>query len=206
MISSIFVLGLSSSFLGALPLGMLNITVLKLSLEGKIRAAFGFALGAICIEFFQIAITLFAMQKLLTIPFFATLLTIISIPILLFLGFQSFKTPPPSINAPKMAGEAAFQHHFLTGIKLSAANVLIYPFWLLWGNIFLQNGWFYAQASHFLTFSLGASLGTLGAFAVFIVLGKLISPYLSRFQHIFGAVVGVAFIGFAFLQCFKLFQ
>ncbi len=206
MISSILILGLSSSFLGALPLGMLNISVLRLSLEGKIRAAFGFALGAIFIEFSQITITLFAMQKLLTIPFLAISMTFISIPILLFLGFQSFKTPPPSIPPPKMLEKEAFRYHFLTGIKLSAANVLIYPFWLLWGNIFLQNGWFHAQASHFLMFSFGASLGTLGAFTVFIVLGKLISPYLSRFQHIFSSVVGAAFIGFAFLQIFKLFQ
>ena len=55
-------LGFTSSFIGTLPLGMLNLTVLQLSLANRQKQAIAFSLGATVIEFAQIGLTLLGMN------------------------------------------------------------------------------------------------------------------------------------------------
>ena len=204
-IFSIFWLGITGSFMGALPLGMLNLSILQLSLEGRQRTAFWFGLGAAVIECVQILLTLLCMQLLFQIPYLTTVLTVVSIPILIVLGIKTWQTPL-SKNRPKTALEEKISTSFRRGGILSLANVLVYPFWLLWGNVFVQNGWLTTEPLSLTTFSAGAGIGTMGAFICFIVLGKLINPYLGSVQKGFNRFVGATFLCFACIQIFKLSQ
>ena len=77
-------LGFTSSFVGTLPLGMLNLTILQLALANRQQQAMAFSLGATLIEFIQISITLLSMNVLLAIPQLSQAISIISIPILLY--------------------------------------------------------------------------------------------------------------------------
>ncbi len=212
-ITSEITLGITSSFMGTLPLSMLNMSILQLSLDGKYRAAWAFLMGAALIEFCQIVLTLIGMQWLLTIPHLTAILTCVSIPILLIIGIKTWKTPTKEIEIDKLPinsniskTDILYQNtpYFRNGFILSAMNVMTYPFWLLWGNVFVQNGWLTPQYSDIMAFSLGACIGTVGAFGSFIILGKLIHPYLNTVQSRFNQVLGATFVGFACVQLFKL--
>jgi threonine/homoserine/homoserine lactone efflux protein len=212
-LTSEITLGITSSFMGTLPLSMLNMSILQLSLDGKYRAAVAFLMGAALIEFCQICLTLMGMQWLMTISHLTAILTCVSIPILLIIGIKTWKTPTKQIDIDKLPLDNNVSktdivnqntRHFRNGFILSAMNVMTYPFWLLWGNIFVQNKWLTPQYSDIMAFSTGACLGTVGAFGSFIVLGKLINPYLNTVQSRFNQVLGAMFVGFACIQLFKL--
>jgi threonine/homoserine/homoserine lactone efflux protein len=193
-------LGIMSSFVGALPLGMLNLTVLQLSLAHRQRQAVLFSLGAVIVEFLQIFFTFLMMDLLLHIPQLNSILAIVSIPILLFLGFKNLK------NSVYTEGSSLTNKNaFLQGVLLSFANVLVYPFWLLWGNLFVKNGWLQPDALSYSTFAFGASLGTFGAFLAFILLGTVLWQHLQRFQRVTNKLIALAFFGFAGFQIFNLF-
>jgi threonine/homoserine/homoserine lactone efflux protein len=192
-------LGFTSSFVGTLPLGMLNLTILQLALANRQQQAMAFSLGATLIEFVQIGITLLGMNVLLAVPLLSQAIAIISIPILLYLGYKNFKNKENTEGVTLTAKSAFWQ-----GIILGFANVVVYPFWLLWGNIFVQNGWLTPTPEAYFYFSLAAAIGTLGAFLFFILLGKILWQRLSRVQKMIDKLIGYTFWGFAVFQFVKL--
>jgi threonine/homoserine/homoserine lactone efflux protein len=192
-------LGFTSSFVGTLPLGMLNLTILQLALANRQQQAIAFSLGATLIEFIQIGITLLGMNVLLAIPQLSQAISIISIPVLLYLGYQNFKKKEETEGITLTAKSAFWQ-----GIVLGFANVVVYPFWLLWGNVFVQNGWLQPTPEAYFYFSFAAAIGTLGAFLFFILLGKILWKRLNGVQKMIDKLIGYTFFGFAAFQFFKL--
>jgi threonine/homoserine/homoserine lactone efflux protein len=192
-------LGFTSSFLGTLPLGMLNLTILQLALAKKREQAFWFSLGATVIEFLQIGITLLGMNVLLTIPQLSQGIALISIPVLLYLGFVNLKKRSDTEGA-SLTTKSAFRQ----GMVLAFANVVVYPYWLLWGHLFVQNGWLQPTPTAYFYFSFSAAIGTLGAFLFFILLGKIMWKRLNRVQYVIDKVIAFSFFGFAAFQFFKL--
>ncbi len=192
-------LGFTSSFIGTLPLGMLNLTVLQLSLANRQKQAIAFSLGATVIEFAQIGLTLLGMNVLLTIPQLSNIFSIISIPILIYLAVQNFKKGSNTegvLLSPKST--------FYQGIVLGFANVIVYPFWLLWGNIFVQNGWLIPTPEAYFYFSFAAAMGTFGAFLFFILLGKILWKRLTRLQGTIDKLIAFTFLGFAAFQFYSV--
>jgi threonine/homoserine/homoserine lactone efflux protein len=192
-------LGFTSSFLGTLPLGMLNLTILQLALTNRQQQAMAFSLGATLIEFVQIGITLLGMNMLLAVPLLNQAISIISIPILLYLGYQNFQKKEETEGITLTSKSAFWQ-----GIVLGFANVVVYPFWLLWGNVFVQNSWLQPKPEAYFYFSFAAAIGTFGAFLFFILLGKILWQRLSRVQKMIDKLIGYTFFGFAAFQFFKL--
>jgi threonine/homoserine/homoserine lactone efflux protein len=192
-------LGFTSSFLGTLPLGMLNLTILQLALANRQQQAVAFSLGATLIEFVQIGITLLGMNVLLAVPLLSQAISVISIPILLYLGYQNFQKKEET-EGLKLTSKSAFWQ----GILLGFANVVVYPFWLLWGNVFVQNDWLTPTPEAYFYFSFAAAIGTFGAFLFFILLGKILWKRLSRVQKMIDKLIGYTFFGFAAFQFFKL--
>lgn len=192
-------IGFSSSFIGALPLGVLNMTVLKFALTNQQRKALEFSLGAVLVEFFQVFITLLGLNVLLSIPYLKEILGVISIPILVYLAIVNLKAKP-NLNE----SEGGQYSSFTRGVLLSLANVLIYPFWILWGSVFIQNGWLPPNTNAYFIFSLGAGAGAMGGYLVFIILGKLMWKYVTQLQQYINQVLAFTFFGFAVWQGYRL--
>jgi threonine/homoserine/homoserine lactone efflux protein len=192
-------LGFTSSFIGTLPLGMLNLTVLQLSLANRQKQAISFSLGASVIEFVQIGVTLLGMNVLLAIPQLSNVFSLISIPILIYLAVKNLKK-----GKNTEGGYLTAQSTFYQGIVLGFANVVVYPFWLLWGNIFVQNGWLSPTTTAYFYFSFAAAVGTFGAFLFFILLGKVLWKRLARLQGVIDKLIAYTFLGFAAFQFYTV--
>ena len=199
-------LGFTSSFIGTLPLGMLNLTVLQLSLANRQKQAMAFSWGATVIEFAQILITLLGMNVLLTIPQLSNIFSIFSIPILIYLAVQNLKkgSNTEGSNPETSRGHLTTKSTFYQGIVLGFANVVVYPFWLLWGNIFVQNGWLKPTPEAYFYFSFAAAVGTFGAFLFFILLGKILWKRLTRLQGTIDKLIAFTFLGFAAFQFYTV--
>ncbi len=192
-------LGFTSSFIGTLPFGMLNLTILQLSLANRQKQAIAFSLGATVIEFAQIGLTLLGMNVLLTIPQLSNIFLIISIPVLIYLAIQNLKK-----GSHTEGGHLTTKSTFYQGVVLGFANVIVYPFWLLWGNIFVQNGWLSPTPSAYFYFSLAAAMGTFGAFLFFILLGKILWKRLTSLQGMIDKLIAYTFLGFAAFQFYTV--
>ena len=192
-------LGFSSSFIGTLPLSMLNLTILQMTLSNRQQQAISFSLGASVIEFFQIGITLLGMNVLLSVPYLSTIFAVVSIPILIFLAIKNLKKKGHTEGVTLLPKNAFYQ-----GLVLGFANVVVYPFWLLWGNVFVQNGWLKPEPIAYFYFSLSATVGTFAGFFVFILLGKMLWKRLMWLQNMMDKLIAYAFFGFAALQFYTV--
>jgi hypothetical protein len=195
----VFGLGLVSSFIGTLPLSTLNLSILKLALANQHGQALSFTYAASIIEFIQVGLTLPLMNVLTAIPYFKSGLAMVSIPIFIFLGYKSFKT------AVKTEGGTTVKNDgFKQGLLLSLANVMVYPFWLLWGHVFVENGWLKTDVYSLSFFCAGAGIGTFAAFLGFVYLGKMLWKRLYRLQFFINKLIALAFFSFAILQIYAV--
>ena len=74
----LFSLGFMSSFICTLPSGMLNLTVLQLTLANRQNQAVALSLGATAVAFVQIGLTLLGVNALLAMPQLNNVFSIIS--------------------------------------------------------------------------------------------------------------------------------
>jgi hypothetical protein len=192
-------LGFASSFIGTLPLSTLNLSILKLALDNRHQAALSFTYSASIVEFIQVCLTLPLLGVLASIPNLKAGFALISIPVLLFLGYKSYKT---AVNTE--GGKMVENDGFKQGLLLGCANVMVYPFWLLWGHVFVNNGWLKLDFASLSIFCIGAGIGTFLAFLVFVFLGKILWKRLSPLQFLINRLIALTFFGFAFLQLYNV--
>ncbi len=193
-------LGMTSGFMGALPFGVLNLTVLQLALANRPRQALAFGFGAAAVAFVQIGVTSAGMTILIGIPYFHDLLAAISIPILLILGIKNVRSTPFDPTQAKVKAQNAFYQ----GMFLSMANVMAYPFWLFWGHLFVQNQWLKPSFAGYFYFSIGAGTGTLATFVLFVGIGKILWKHLIFLQTSIHKLIALTFFAFAAFQLYSL--
>ena len=201
-------LGFVSSFVGTLPLSTLNLSILKLAISNRHEAALSFTYSASIVEFIQICLTLPMMGILATIPNLKTGFALISIPVLFFLGYKSYQTAVNTIspNHDETVANTIKNDGFKQGLILGCANVMVYPFWLLWGHVFVSNGWLKLDFASLSVFCIGTGVGTFLAFLVFVFLGKILLKRLSHLQFFINRMIAYTFFGFAFLQLYTVIK
>lgn len=194
-------LGLVSSFIGTLPLSTLNLSILKLALANRHQSALSFTYSASIVEFIQVCLTLPLLGILTAIPNLKAGFALVSIPILVFLGYKSYKT---AVNTE--GGNVNDNDGFKQGLILSCTNMMVYPFWLLWGHVFVSNDWLKLDFASLSLFCIGAGIGTFLAFLVFVFLGKILWKRLYHLQFLINRLIALTFFGFAVLQLCSVFK
>lgn len=197
-------LGFVSSFIGTLPLSTLNLSILKLALANRHQSALSFTYSASIVDFIQVYITLLLMDSLTSISHLKTNLSLISIPILLYLGYQSYNTAIYKIAETEK--EKIEKDSFRQGLLLGCSNVMVYPFWLLWGQLFVNNGWLKTDFISLSIFCMGAGMGTFLAFLIFVFMGKILKEHLYHLQFLINRFIGLTFWVLALLQAYSIFK
>lgn len=180
-----------TSFLGSIPLGMINLTVVNLSIRKGFWESFKFSVGAAGLEFFQAFVSLFLLTYLNRIPDLTFWFKVVTIPIFLFLAWQNF-THNPAVEKPKERGK--LDNPFIYGALISSINILAYPYWIVWGNFFISQGLPLNDTPHILLFSAGTTTGCLTALVLFGLLSTLISKKAKKFNEISHKIIGGVFL------------
>lgn len=149
------------SFLGSIPPGTLNLTVLQLGLEKKINIAWRFAAAAALIEYpyAWLAVTF---ENLITAsPVILDNFKLISAIAMIVLGglnvWWAFK---PTVFAEKFQRSG-----FRRGVILSILNPLALPFWIAITAYLKMQGWVVLPGNaHLHAYLAGISLGALALF------------------------------------------
>ncbi|RRB03983.1 hypothetical protein [Larkinella rosea] len=191
-----FVVGWLVSFLGSLPIGILNLTIVRVSLQQGLRAAFAFAFACTLIEFIYSYGAVWLTGFIIQYAFFKLLTDGLTMLLLLALGLYYLRK---QFVLPTTSGKSV--QPFTLGIGLSIINVAAFPFWIFYTALLTQKGWVSLPGpSPILVYVLGISLGTLTGLWFFVGLGQRLNAFLSTHLHRFDRVMGWLCVGLAVVQ------
>lgn len=158
------------SFLGALPLGTLNITALRIT-EYSIASALAFILAVSISEILVVGLLLKFVHRI-QIP--VTILKTLWISVILFLIYLSYKSISPDqiSNITIFSSSVTLNSALLTGLMLSMTNPIQCIFWLGWNEMLYKQHpalppW---KTPFYLT---GIAAGTFVALSIYVLLGML---------------------------------
>ena len=188
------------SFVGSLPLGMINLTVAETAMRKGFRVAIPIAAGASLVELVQVLIAVKFAQFFSDNPQVETFIQWIAIVVFLGLGlYFLLKKPEPMKTEPEQKSVGFFK-----GMLLASINVLAIPFWVFWGIKLGADGLLQSENLFLFLFALGSSLGTFLLLLTYAKLSVLIFQRLSRIQDLTGKIIGVIFLGLGLYQVMRM--
>ncbi|MBA4144157.1 MAG: hypothetical protein C0523_00220 [Cytophaga sp.] len=164
-----FLIGFIISFVGSIPPGTLNLSVLQLGLEGKIKTALRFALAISIIEYPYAWIGVEFEHWITSNPSVVENFRLITAIVMTTLGVLSIlqvKNPPATTNKFRESG-------FRRGIVLSILNPMAIPFWVAITAYFKAHGWIDLSTAGLVhTYVFATSLGAMALLTLFIFLAN----------------------------------
>ena len=165
-----FGVGLGSSFLGALPLGTVNLTVAHTTLQKSFKAALWMSVAAALVEIVHSFVAVHC-GMLITDQINASVYTqILSLSIFLALGLYFILKKE---GAPKQT-KGRYGSDFVKGGLLALINPQAIPFWVFVTTYLQSSGYIKLGFSNVIIFLIGISIGKLLALVLFGVLSKTI--------------------------------
>ncbi|MDI9357656.1 MAG: LysE family transporter [Phycisphaerales bacterium] len=200
---ALLLIGLVISFVGNLPLGFINITVIQIAIQWGALDAFIFSLGATCTEIFLVYCSLLFINKILQLKWIIKLLDIIGILFLFILSAYAFYAIHEGNAHALSTAKKPSMPLFLWGILISAINPMAIPFWFGWSSILFSKKILKPTHKNYQIYVTGIGIGSLLSLGLFIVSGKWIYKLLSNHLFILNAIIGSCFLIIACLQAYK---
>ncbi len=164
-----FLLAFLFSFLGSIPPGTLNLTVLQLGLERKTNIAWRFAIGVAIVEYPYAWLAVKFENLITSSPVILDNFKLISAIVMILLGtLNIWSTQKPTVFTEKFQ-ESGFRR----GIILSILNPLALPFWIAITAYLSVQGWIMLSDNTDLhSYLLGISLGALSLLVMVAYLAR----------------------------------
>ncbi|GJM32451.1 MAG: hypothetical protein DHS20C18_14520 [Saprospiraceae bacterium] len=203
----LFLFGGSLSFLGTIPLGPINLSIVDTTIKYHIRAAIWVALGATVVEICNSFIALYCntyVHQILETGFWTRLVTAI-----LFLLFGSIFFFRENKVHPEMENDKKRNHHFLLGIGVALLNLQSIPYWIYFFSALknLHPGGFglHMQVAEIIWLLLGIASGKFFALLCFGWLSQLIKSRVNSIRLYMNKIIGGVLIIIGIVQAFRAF-
>lgn len=192
--------GFAISFIGSLPLGVLNLTIIDISLKRNLWQAFYFALAVCIVEYGQAFLAIKFSTVLTTYPDLKYYINLFVIPVFIGLGLYYFFKKEATDEQQKTPSS-----DFGRGLLLSIINPLAIPFWIAWGTIGHAKGWLVLENTPIAVFVLGISLGTLSTLMLFALASKFVIHKVALVNKWINEIIGVVLIILGIYQTIRVF-
>jgi threonine/homoserine/homoserine lactone efflux protein len=204
-LARVFFWGMMVSFLGALPLGTLNILTMKISLDEGVKNAIYFTFGSLLTEMIYVRLSLVGInwirkqKKLFQWLEWITLAIVGALAIGSFMAAINYNPSTPNVknNLPDI-------NRFFLGMFLCAISPMQIPFWFGWSTVLFTKKILLPTNSNYNIYIIGIGLGTLLGNCVFIFGGKFVVEKLNTNQNILNYVIGSIFALTAIIQLIKI--
>ena len=173
-----FIMGFAFSFIGSIPPGTINVSVLQLSLNRQFAAAMRFAMAASLIEYPYVLIAVKFENWITSTPMIIANFQIIGGSVMLLLGVINLWS---SVNPGKLS-EKLQESGFRKGLLISMANPLAIPFWIGITAYLKSNHWVDTTENKVYFYALAISLGTFVLLVLVAILAKKVAPLLQHSQ------------------------
>lgn len=170
----VFLMGFIFSFIGSIPPGSLNLTVLQLSLEKKISIALRFALAVSIIEYPYTWIGVHFQYLISSSPVVVENFQLIAAIVMTALGvYNLWPTRTPTGFAKKF-NESGFRR----GIVLSILNPMAIPYWMGFTAYLKAQGWIDLATPGLLhSYVLGTAFGAMALLTLLVFFAQRLAPY-----------------------------
>jgi threonine/homoserine/homoserine lactone efflux protein len=172
MILQVFLIGLVVSFVGSIPPGTLNILVLQLGLENKIKTALRFALAVALVEYPYAWIAVEFEQWITSSPLILQNFQLTGATVMTTIGaFSLWSARKPSDFSVKFQ-----QSGFRRGLMLSILNPQAIPFWIALTAYLKIEGWIVLDTSARLhSYVFGTSVGVMILLSILALMARKVS-------------------------------
>lgn len=174
MIFQVFIIGLLFSFLGSIPPGTLNLAVLQLGMEHKVRTAMRFTLAVAIIEYPYAWVAVVFADWITASPVVINNFQLITSVVMTLIGlFSIWSARKPSEFSVRFNDSG-----FRRGLILSILNPMAIPFWIAYTAFLKSQGWIDLSTPALLhSYLLGTSVGVAILLTLFAFLAKRLSVY-----------------------------
>jgi threonine/homoserine/homoserine lactone efflux protein len=170
----VFFLGFIFSFVGSIPPGTLNVTVLQLALERQIQTALRFALAVAIIEYPYAWMGVQFEYYISNSPVVLENFQLIAALVMTLLGIMNLWPGKPPTGFARKFHESGFRR----GIILSLLNPMAIPYWMGFTAYLKAQGWIELGTAGLLhSYIFGTAVGTLFLLGVLIFFAQRLAPY-----------------------------
>lgn len=191
--------GLLISFLGALPLGTLNLTAFEIAASKGLLSALWFCMAVVLVELVVVRLTLFGNERLQLNGKVMDYLLPLGILLLMYLSISHFmdSTRIGEVDS-KIGLLPRFKSTFVLGFLLSALNPLQIPFWMTWNKVLESKGILETKRRDYTFYISGIGMGTLIGLGAFVLAGKYIFTNYNDYSKVTNLIMGLLYLGFSF--------
>lgn len=173
----VFLLGCFFSFIGSIPPGTLNLSVLQLGLEGKVGTALRFTSAVAIIEYPYTWIGVQFEYWITSTPMVLENFQLITAVAMTTIGILNLWSAEKPSNFSIKFSESGFRR----GLILSILNPMAIPFWIGVTAYLKAQGWVDLRSVWLLhSYVLGTSVGALLLLFLFAFLAKRLSVYVQN--------------------------
>lgn len=174
MILQVFIIGAVISFIGSIPPGTLNLSVLQLGMEHKTKTALRFALAVSIIEYPYAWVGVVFEDWITSSPVVVDNFQLITAVVMLVIGiFSIWSARKPSEFSIKF-NESGFRR----GLILSILNPMAIPFWVAYTAFLKSQGWIDLSTQWRVhSYVLGTSIGVMILLTLFTFLAQRLATY-----------------------------
>lgn len=171
-----FLIAFLFSFIGSLPPGTLNLSIIQLGLEHRINVAWRFAIASSIIEFPYAWIAIEFENLISDSPFIATYFQLITGTVMIALGVLNLRMASKPSRLYQRFNDSGFRRGLILGIL----NPMALPFWIAMTAYLKSNDWIVlSTATEKFSYLAGVCLG---AFALLMILAFTARKVVSQFQ------------------------
>lgn len=173
----VFLIGAFFSFIGSIPPGTLNLSVLQLGLEGKVKTALRFAVAVAIVEYPYTWIGVEFQQWITSSPLVIENFRLITAIVMVIIGLLNLWSAEKPTSFSVKFNDSGFRR----GLILSVLNPMAIPFWIGVTAYLNAQGWMNLTSSWLLhSFVLGTSVGAMILLTLFALLAKKLARYVKN--------------------------
>ncbi|MBS1505171.1 MAG: LysE family transporter [Bacteroidetes bacterium] len=170
----VFFLGFFFSFIGSIPPGTLNVSILQMALQGKTGIATRFALAVAIVEYPYAWIGVQFEYWLTSSPMVVSNFQLIAAIVMTSIGIFNLIPSKPDSGVAKKFNESGFRR----GLLLSVLNPMAIPYWMGFTAYLKAEGWINLSTTGLLhSYVLGTSVGAMALLSLVIFYAKKLAPY-----------------------------
>jgi threonine/homoserine/homoserine lactone efflux protein len=197
----VFFLGFIFSFIGSIPPGTLNVSILQMALQGKTASATRFAFAVAIVEYPYAWIGVQFQYWLTSSPMVVENFELIAAVVMTALGIFNLLPTKQSTGFAKKFSESGFRR----GLALSILNPMAIPYWMGFTAYIKAQGWVNLSSTSLLhTYVLGTSVGALALLILVISFAQRLAPHFtgSKWIKIIPGLILLALGLYAFVKYF----
>jgi threonine/homoserine/homoserine lactone efflux protein len=192
MILLTFFLGLIANFIGYIPPGNINLTLVRITINRGFKQAMRFIIAFSCVEFFFTFFIMHAAKWLSAQVHLDVVIDWVMFALFFVLGIVTWlnRTKPPET---KYSEHASIKY----GIILGFVNPMQVPFWMICGTYLITHEWILDGNIALIIFSIGSAGGSFLCLFLYARFAQYIQSKFALSTRVINTAIAILFFGLA---------